>query len=451
MIRRIKALLQTENKRSQKINKNVLASFFIKGLSIIVGFVMVRVTLDYLDQTRYGIWLTLSSFLTWFSFFEIGLGSGLRNKLAEALAVKNYELGRIYVSTTYAILSMVIGGVAVVFFGINWFLDWSVILNTDPALAGQLSGVAAIVFGFFFLRFVIKLIGIVLYADQRPAMANLFGPLGNLLALIIIFILTKTTQGSLIYLGWVLSVAPILVLVVASFYFYGAPYRAIAPHIKYVRFSYSKDLLNLGVQFFFLQIIGLVLYQSSNIIITQYFGPAEVTVYNIAYKYFSTINMLFVIIITPFWSAFTEAWVKDEIDWIKKNIKNLFIVWFFFVFIALIMLLFSNSAYQIWIGNSIRIPFILSTALCAYFILSSLSSIFVYFLNGTGIIRLQIYVSVVEVCVFIVSVIIFLKYSTLGIEMLAFSLIIVAITGVLPMIIQYHKVINKRARGIWAK
>ena len=108
--------LFTGNPRSVKANKNILASFLIKGSSIIVGFLMVRVTLDYLDQTKYGIWLTMSSFLTWFSFFEIGLGSGLRNKLAEALAKKDYVLGKVYVSTTYAILVLVISIVAIIFF-----------------------------------------------------------------------------------------------------------------------------------------------------------------------------------------------------------------------------------------------------------------------------------------------------------------------------------------------
>ena len=91
------------HERTVKAKKNIIASVFIKGLSMIVGFLIVRITLDYLSQNTYGIWLTLTSFLAWFSFFEIGLGSGLRNKLAEALAVKNYELGKSYVSTTYAI------------------------------------------------------------------------------------------------------------------------------------------------------------------------------------------------------------------------------------------------------------------------------------------------------------------------------------------------------------
>ena len=185
--------------RSVKIKINIAASFLAKGASIIIGFLMVPLCLNYLDQTRYGIWLTMSSFLTWFSFFEIGLGAGLRNKLAESLAIKDFEKGKIYVSTTYAILSIVILIVALIFLIANGLLDWTKILNTDQILYNELKILALIVFNFFFLRFILKLIGIILYADQRPALANSLGPIANLISLLIIFILTKTTNSSLIY------------------------------------------------------------------------------------------------------------------------------------------------------------------------------------------------------------------------------------------------------------
>ena len=230
---------------------------------------MVRVVIDYLDQTKYGIWLTMTSFITWFSFFEIGLGNGLRNKLGEALANGDYKMAKIYISTTYAILSIVITIVAVIFFVSNYFIDWTVILNTDQEMSTELSILAFIVFGFFFITFVIKLISIVLTADQRPALANTFGPLGNLLALCTIYLLTQTTKSSLIYIGIVFSVMPIIIFIIASVYFYKKDYKNIAPSIKYVKFEYSNDLLNLGFKFFIIQIIGLIMFQSSNFIIAQ--------------------------------------------------------------------------------------------------------------------------------------------------------------------------------------
>lgn len=96
------------NERSIKAKQNIAFSFIMKGLSIAVSLVLITLTMHYINPMRYGIWLTLSSIIGWMAFFDIGFGSGLRNKFAEAVAKGEHELARIYVSTTYAIMSIII-------------------------------------------------------------------------------------------------------------------------------------------------------------------------------------------------------------------------------------------------------------------------------------------------------------------------------------------------------
>ncbi len=443
------------HKRTVKAKKNIVASLIIKGISIIIGFLIIRITLDYLDQTKYGIWLTLSSFLTWFAFFEIGLGSGLKNKLAEALALKDYDLAKIYVSTTYSILAIVISIVAIIFFIGNSFIDWTIILNTDKLLSKELSILVLIVFNFFFLQFVIKLISIVLIADQRPAIANSFGPIGNLLSLIFIFILTKTTNGSLIYLGWVLSVSPIIVLIVATIYFYKTDYKKIAPSINFIDFSYGKDLLNLGLKFFLIQISALIMFQSSNIIITQFYGPAEVTPFNLAYKLFSVITMLFTIIVSPFWAAFTEAWVIKDLVWVKKTIKNLLYIWLGLVVLAVILFIISDSFFAFWIGEdkmkTMLISKKLKILLIIYFLLFSFGGIFNMFINGVGKITIQMYSLLIGAILFVPIAFFFIKYLNWGVESVVIASILANFYSPIIAPYQYYKILNKKAYGIWNK
>lgn len=71
-IKRIKDFFKG-HERTIKAKKQIAYSFIIKGISIVIGFVFVPLILGYLDPERYGIWLTLSSVVTWFPFFEIGL------------------------------------------------------------------------------------------------------------------------------------------------------------------------------------------------------------------------------------------------------------------------------------------------------------------------------------------------------------------------------------------
>lgn len=88
----ILSTLSSGDERTIKVKKNILASVLIKGVDFLVYLLLVPVTLGYLNQYEYGIWLTLSSILMWINSFDIGLGNGLRNKLSEALAqmIRNY-------------------------------------------------------------------------------------------------------------------------------------------------------------------------------------------------------------------------------------------------------------------------------------------------------------------------------------------------------------------------
>lgn len=237
--------------RSLKVKKNIAGSFLLKGMSMIISFMLIPLTINYVDPSRYGIWLTLNSIIGWFSFFDLGLGNGLRNKFAEALAKNRKELARVYVSTTYAVLIAVIGIVYIVFIVVNLFLDWTRILNTSPELERELSKLVIIVFTFFSLQFVFNLIGRILTADQKPAIYDSINAIGSLFSLIIIYILTKTTSGSLLYLGTCLSATPVIVLLTANIVFFKKDYKEFLPSIKYVDLRCAKDLASLGIQFFF--------------------------------------------------------------------------------------------------------------------------------------------------------------------------------------------------------
>jgi len=439
------------HQRSLLAKKNILASFIIKGLSIAIGLVLVPLTINYLDATKYGIWITLSSVIGWFGFFDIGLGNGLRNKFAKALAMNKHELARIYVSTTYAILSLIIGGVLLLFFLVNPFLDWNNILNVgqDVVISTELRLLALMIFTFFCLRFVFKLITTILIADQRPAKASLFNLIGQIIALISIYMLTKTTEGNLLYLGIALSGAPVLVLIFSSAWFFNGKYKAYRPSLKLVDFSKAKGLLNLGVKFFIIQIAGVLLYSTNNIIITQLFGPEQVTPYNVAFKYFSVLSMVFAIVISPFWSAFTEAWTKNEISWIKNIMRKLFMLWCILVLCGIIMLIFSDWIYNVWIGDKVKIPFLISVLVLAWAVLNTWIGIFGHFLNGLGKVKMQMYIGI-SAAVLNVPLAVFLgeKY---GIEGVLSANILVLSIGVWLYPIQYYKLINNKAKGIFNK
>jgi O-antigen/teichoic acid export membrane protein len=437
------------HKRSVKAKKNILASFVIKGGSIAVSLILVPLTINYVNPTSYGIWLTLSSIVGWFGFFDIGFGHGLRNKLAESIAQGQYDLAKKYISTTYAILCIIIGVVLVIFLSINPLLDWAYILNTSPDLGSELRVVALIVFTFFCLQFVLKLITTVLTANQEPAKASLFNFLGSLFSLMVIFVLTKTTEGNLIYLGAALSFTPVMVLISSSIWFYTHEYKRYAPTLAKVDFSLARDLMSLGVKFFVLQIGALVLFSTNNVIITQLFGPEEVTPFNIAFKLFNIVNMGFGIVVTPMWSAFTDAYVRKEFDWIKNTLSKIRKIWFLAFLLSVCILIASPFLYHIWVGDAVEVPFALSAAMCLYVVVAIWQTMHVFFLNGIGKIKLQLYLVTSTALINIPLAILLGKwFGLVGITLA--SIIIFGVMGII-FSIQTHKILNNTAKNIWNK
>ena len=65
--------LFTGHERTVRINKHVTVMFILKGAGIVIGLLLVPLTIHYINPTQYGIWVTLSSIISWMAYFDIGL------------------------------------------------------------------------------------------------------------------------------------------------------------------------------------------------------------------------------------------------------------------------------------------------------------------------------------------------------------------------------------------
>ena len=439
--------------RSIRAKKNILASLLIRGFSIAISLILVPLTINYVNASRYGIWLTLSSIVAWLSFFDIGLSQGLRNKFAEAKAKGDDATAQIYVSTTYALLFIIFFILWVLFFVTNNFLNWSAILKVADTLNSEVSTLALIVFTYFCISFVLKIITTILLADQQPAKSSLIDLLGQVISLIFIFVLVKTTEGSLLKLGIALCVSPLIVLISANLFFFNGIYRKYKPQISKVKFEYARDLFSLGLIFFLIQFAMIIQYQTANIIIARNFGTEDVTSYNIVYKYFGVLNMVFTIFVTPFWSASTEAYQKNDIQWIKNGIRKYNQLNVLMIFVGIIMLISSSTVYRLWIGEGkVNIPFSLSLWGFFYFNVLIFSGKYVHFLNGISALRIQFISSLISPLVYIGTAILLIKVYNLGVFSLFIASIISNFNGLILAPLQYYMVINRKSKSpIWYK
>ena len=437
--------------RSQKVNKNIFWSFFFKGIDAIVYFLIVPATLGFLDKYSYGIWLTLNSILLWINTFDAGLGNGMRNCLTVSLAKENYEKSRIYISTTYFLLFVIISIVFVTFLVACHFIDWYSLLNVNPEIVTNLDEVVVYSFLFFCLSFIFKLIGNIYMALQLPAVNFLFMASGHLLSLLLILALRFfCSKGDLLWVGIVYSASPCIVYLVASFITFGFLYKYLRPSFKLIKATqYSNVLLNVGVNFFIIQISALIIFSMSNVVISRLFGPDSVTPFNIANRYMGIVLMALNIVMAPIWSAVTDAQARGDEMWIKNSVYKVYKISALFGVVMFIMLLVSPIVYHYWIGDAVDIPFDLTALMCAYVFLLVWSAGQSSFLNGLTIMRLQLYANIFEALIFLPLA--YLMGNKWGLNGLVIAMIITNLPAAFTNTIQVSKIINHTAKGLWLK
>ena len=66
------------------------------------------------------------------------------------------------------------------------------------------------------------------------------------------------------------------------------------------------------------------------------------------------------IFLTPFWSASTEAYQKNDIAWIKNSIKRYNQLNLVIALGGLLMLVLSSTVYRLWLGDSLFVASIIT-------------------------------------------------------------------------------------------
>lgn len=201
--------------------------------------------------------------------------------------------------------------------------------------------------------------------------------------------------------------------------------------------------MGLGMKFFVIQIAAIVLYTTDNLIITQLFTPADIIPYNVAFKYFSIVTMGFSIIVTPFWSAITDAYAKNDILWIRNSMSNLIKISFLFSIVAVIMVFLAQWIYVLWVGEEIIISQRLSIFMAIFVVTTLLTQPFVFFINGTGKVNIQLVLGLFTAIINIPLSIYFARNLNLGVSGVILATIVANVMALVVYPIYYKKTIRK--------
>lgn len=298
-------------------------SMLSQGLAILMSLISVPLTVHYLGAERYGVWLTISSLLTWIAMTDFGLaGNALVNLVAEANGNDDRRQAQEYVASAFWALTAITLGVAVVFVVAFSHIPWRLVFRISSSMStDELHQTCALTMAVFVLGFPLNMLNSIYTGYQDGFVANVWTIAGNLVALISLIVVTQM-RGGLPFLVLALSGTRVLVAFASGSYLFYRRYPWLKPWPSAASWHGLKRLSRLGSKYSVMQLAALGIYQSQPLIITQLLGPSFVMIFVIAQKVITLPHGLMFMATQPLFSAYAEANARSDWKWIRKTLRR---------------------------------------------------------------------------------------------------------------------------------
>ena len=434
-----KIIIDTSEKN---INKNIALGLIYKPVSMILSYLYIPVVLAYLGDEKYGVWATVLSVLSWISLFDIGIGNGLRNKLAENFKHYDGEKTRRYISSAYIMLSSIVFSLMIIIVVIFSFVNWNSFFKVGTDFDDNLKMVMEISVVCMCVSFLMSICKSVYLALQKNHITNLMGVVQQILMLVSVVVLARCSNGNLVFVAIAYGISNLVVelLFTVRLFRLNADFR---PSIRYFGQNEAKATTGLGIQFFIIQIASMVLYATDNIIITQICGPAEVTPYTTANKLFSMITAVFSIMIAPYWSAITMRMADRDIDGIKRAQKKMQLLWGLAVIGCIVLVVIFKPVVRIWLQRDMVFQRGLIPLMAVYAIIYTWNSVYSQIGNGLSLMKFSVIIAVVQSVVNVIASILFGAVFEMGTVGILLGTVVAMLVSAIGMPIYVNKYLSK--------
>jgi len=390
--------LEVDTRGTERNRRAVLTgavATFARAVQIGTSLITVPLTLKYLGNERFGLWMTISSVLAMAAFADFGVGNGVLTNVAKAFGRDDMEEVRKTVSSGFAILNSIAILLLLAFFAIYRFVNWGDFFRVVSPQARSEAGPALAVFATCFaLNISLDVVQRVQLGLQQGYRYGLWQLSGSLAALIGI-VSGIWLRVSLPVLVVAIAGAPVFATMLNTIHFFGFVRPDLRPRLELVSRAVISQVARIGGLFFILQLVVVASFSADNFIIARALGAVNVPEYSIPQRMFALMGVLLAALVAPFWPAYGEAISRCDIAWVRHTLRRSLLIVFVLSFIAssLLLLLAPKLIYW-WVGSRIHPPFMLLLGLAVLSIIECCSFTIGAFLNGAAAIRFQIGVSV---------------------------------------------------------
>ncbi len=428
-----------------KVYSQLIYSLIFKLISMIMVFLTTSLTYKYLGSNEYGIWVTIYSIISWVYFLDFGFSNVIKTKLP-TLFQENNDNKSILVSTIYigiglvSIIILLLFSILSLFLSVGDFLNIN-IANFNPILFLNLSfSVLILIIGNYKALFS----GVVKTHIVEFSMMTI-----QVFVFYLIYLLYKydlfREYSKISIVSSVFGIVNVVFGVVFSIYFF-IKNKNIKVSFKYFNFDILRINTKLGLKYFIIQACMIIIYSTDYVFITKYFGPKEVTNYDIILKIFQTPMLLIIAGLSPFWSVFSETFVEKKYTWIKKTLIIYNISFLAFILGIIILTLIIDNIIYLWVNVKLEISKTLLFSISIYITMRAFTAMYNYFLNGINKINVTLYLTILGAIINIPICLLLIK-NDMGVSGIVIGTCISILPTTIVLPIQTFSIINKKIKN----
>ncbi len=387
-------------RRLVSIVQGVVTGLANRIVGVAVSLLSAPLTIGYLGPERYGVWALIGSLLAWVRLADLGIGNGLTNSLASAFGSEQRHLARIHVSSALLVLSaiaLVLGlGMAAAWPWIDWTALFGLHTAAGQAEVGPALAASSII---FLLGFPMSIIGPSYMATQDGKISNYWQMGGNVLSLLALFAVTRT-QGGMVWLVVAVSGTGLAVNLASGVWLFSRRQPAMSPRLRSARRDSARSLLRVGVQFFLIQILSLLVFETDNLVIAHYLGADHVPPYSLTYTLFAFTSIIQTILFRYVWVAYTEAIARRDIAWVKRTFLLNMAFSLASTALAIVPLIYIARPFlRLWAGQAAVPPFQLVLWMAGWSLINAFCSPIACLLAAASHMKAQVVYSAVSAAV----------------------------------------------------
>jgi O-antigen/teichoic acid export membrane protein len=352
--------------------EGAVSALLSKGVVLLANVVSIPIAVRYLGAESFGVWMTISTTLAMLLVLDLGVANSLTNFVSEAYAREDREHAAVYATTALAVTA----GFATALGALAWWiwpmLRWQELLRLSSASEASTVGRAvAVALSIFLIGLPAGLAAKILGGYQELRAANLFVAAGSILNLVSIIVVVRLHAG-LVALVAASSAAIVGVNLACLLWIWCFHKPWLFPRWRHLQRGAARRMMQTGSEFFVLQLSGLVAFNSDNLVLTHYLGPAQVASYSVAWRLAGYAAIAQTLLSPALWPAFSEAFARGDLAWVRRTFRHTLWITMGSAFgAALLFALAGRSMIRIWASEAAVPSQTLMLLMCAWVLIST--------------------------------------------------------------------------------